>query len=167
MEAILIIITAILMLLALGLILIPAIPVSALEWAIAMVFTGLSVVLEYNRITIPAALLMTLFMIIGSTSQFWMPLFGLRGRQVSCLGLLAFFVGMIVFTPLIPIPFVGTIIGGMIGIFIVEYARIRELREALQRGTIALKLILYGMIAEFTFALAIFITFLVSIATTA
>lgn len=163
LEAPLIFITLALMTLALLLIFIPAVPVSALEWAIAMVYGTLT---GFTRLTPAAALLITVFMVIGSTSAFWMPFFGLRGKSLSCLGLFAFFVGMALGTALLPIPFVGTIAGGVIGVMLVEFARIQEWRRTIQSGSAALRLVVYGMLAELGFAVAIVLTTIVSIFST-
>lgn len=166
-ESVLIIATMVLMLLSLCLIVVPVMPVSALEWALAMIFTGLSLAFTgSSRVTLPAALLMTLFMLIGSTSALWMPFLGLRGKDISCLGLIAFFIGCIVGGIVIPVPLLGSMLGGILAVVIVEYAKIRELRQALRSGGAALKVIIYGMVAEFIFATTIVVTFIISILTT-
>ncbi|MGB1285577.1 MAG: DUF456 family protein [Aggregatilineales bacterium] len=160
-------ITLILMGLALFLIVVPVVPVSALEWAIAMVFVGLDVALTgSSRVPLFAIALMTIFMLAGATSGLWMPFFGLKGGNLSCMGLIAFFVGMMAGTALIPIPFLGTILGGMIAVFIMEYLRRREASEAVAKSKVALKLVVYGMIAEFVFAAAVVLTFVVAVMTT-
>ncbi len=162
-ESILILIALIAMVASLFLILIPALPVTALEWAIAMV---LGVLTGFTRVTPVAAVIVTILMAIGSTSGFWMPFIGLRGRQLSCLGLVAFFIGMVVGSALIPIPFIGTILGGVIGVILVEFARVREVGKAMQSGGSALRLIIYGMIAEFVFATLVILVTVLSIITT-
>ena len=166
-ESILILAALLAMVLSLPLIVIPAVPVTVLEWAITMIFVVLSTVLTgTSRVTLPAGLLMTAFMLLGATSQFWMPFFGLRGGDLSCTGLLAFFVGMIAGTILIPVPFLGTIIGGVVAVFIVEFARIKETRQAMKSSGTALRVMVYGMIAEFVFAVSIVAVFIITIITT-
>lgn len=145
------------------LILIPAVPVSALEWALAML---LGVVTGFTRLTPAAAIIATGLMVLGSTSQFWMPLLGMRGDGLSCVGLVAFFIGMALGTALIPIPIIGTLLGGLIAVIIVEYGRVRELSQALRSGSIAIRQVIYGMIAEFVFAVAIFGVTLISVLST-
>lgn len=157
------IITLVLMGGALLLIMIPAVPVAALEWALAMILGALS---GFTRLTPAGAILITALMVLGSTSQFWMPLLGLRGEGLSCMGLIAFFVGMAIGTAIIPIPFIGTLLGGLIAVIIVEYSRIGEMQQALRSGGKALKQVIYGMILEFVFAAAIFLTTLVSVIST-
>jgi uncharacterized protein YqgC (DUF456 family) len=166
-ESLLIILTMVLMLFSLGLIVIPVMPVSALEWALAMLFAGLSLAFTgSSRVTLPAAMLMTVFMLMGSTSALWMPFLGLRGKDLSCLGLIAFFVGCIIGGIVIPVPLLGSMLGGVLAVVIVEYAKIREFRQAVRSGGTALKVIIYGMVAEFIFATAIVATFIISILTT-
>lgn len=166
-ESVLILLTMLLMLLSLCLIVIPVVPVSALEWALAMVFAGVSLALTgSSRVTLPAGILMTLLMLLGSTSALWMPFLGLRGKEISCFGLLAFFVGCIIGGIVIPVPVLGSMVGGVLAVVVVEYAKIREFRQAVRSGGTALKMIVYGMAAEFIFAVAIVGTFIVSVLTT-
>lgn len=162
-ESLLILIALVAMAASLFLILIPAVPVTALEWAIAMV---LGMLTGFTRLTPVAAVIITILMAIGSTNGIWMPFIGLRGRQLSCLGLVAFFVGMIAGSALIPIPFIGTILGGVIGVILVEFTRVKEVRKAMESGGSALRLILYGMIAEFIFAVLVILVTVFSIITT-
>lgn len=164
LEATLILLTLLVMCASLLLIMVPAVPVASLQWAILMFFGVLN---GFDRVTVTAAIVATLFAAIGSTSQFWMPLFGLKGKGISCMGMIAFFVGMVLGTTLIPIPFLGTILGGVAGVIIVEFARLQVWREAIRSGGTALRLVVMGMIAEFAFAVAIILTFIVSLLTTA
>jgi uncharacterized protein YqgC (DUF456 family) len=162
MEAFLIPLALILMILALFLVVIPVIPVAAVEWAIAMIFGALT---AFERLTIPAAIVMTVFMIIGSTSQYWAPFLGLKGKEMSLLGVLAFFVGAILGTA-IPIPIIGSLIGGLIAVIIVEFLNSQDWRKALIGGKAALKTFIVGMIMEFIFSAMIVATMIISLATT-
>jgi uncharacterized protein YqgC (DUF456 family) len=150
------------MIIGLILIIVPVIPVPAVEWAIALIFAALT---GFVRVTPVAAVVMTVLMVIGSTSGFWMPIFGLKGREMSCLGLLAFFVGFALGT-FIPIPLCGSFIGGILGVFIVQLAQDRSLKNAVAGSSRALQLTLYGMIAEFIFGVAIIGVFCISLLTT-
>ncbi|MDQ7026751.1 MAG: DUF456 family protein [Anaerolineae bacterium] len=159
-SSLLIIITFLAMIGSLLLILIPAVPVTSLEWAIALIF---GVLTGFERFTPLAAILVTGLMILGSTSGLWLPFVGMRGRQISCFGMIAFFIGMAIGSSLIPIPFLGTIIGGVIAVMLVEYLRIGKAKEAVASGKSALRMVIYGMIAEFVFATAIIVTTMASI----
>jgi len=151
-----------LMIVGLVLIVVPVIPVPAVEWAIALIFGAAT---GFHRVTLPAALVMTILMIIGSTSGFWMPFFGLRGRELSCLGLIAFFAGFILGT-FIPIPLCGSFIGGIIAVFVVQLIQNRNLKSAVAGSGRALQLTVYGMVAEFLFGLLVIGVFCVSVLTT-
>ena len=151
------------MFISLLLIVIPAIPVAALEWAIAMLI-GVST--GFMRVTPMTAIVITILMILGSTSSLWAPFLGLKGRQMSCSGLLAFFIGSLFGTFLIPIPVLGTLLGGFIGVLIVEFAYARNLKTATDRSKVAIRVFIYGMILELVFAIGIVITTVVSVATT-
>ena len=163
MDALLIPLVLLLMMLALFLVIIPVVPVAAVEWAIAMVFGALT---SFERLTVPAAILMTVFMIIGSTSQYWAPFLGLKGKQMSWLGVVAFFVGAILGTATIPIPILGTLMGGLIAVIIVEFINSQDWRKALIGGKTALKTFIVGMIMEFIFSAMIVATMIISLATT-
>lgn len=162
-DSLVLVLSSAIMIFSLFLIVIPAIPVSALVWGIAMVAGALT---DFARLTPFAAVVITLFMAAGSTSGLWMPLFGMRGKQISILGFVAFFAGMIVGTAIIPIPFIGTIVGGVAGVILVEFARLREIAGAWQSGKSALRVILLSMLSELIFALLIIATFIISVVTT-
>jgi len=162
-DPILITIVMVLMCGSLFLILIPSVPVSTLEWTIAMLFGAMTV---FERFPWWAALITTAMMLLGITSSIWMPLFGLRGRNVSCFALVAFFVGMILGTG-IPIPIIGNFIGGMIAVFLVEFMRTGDADHAFDSGETAFKIILASMLVEFLMAITIIITTVFAIVLTA
>jgi uncharacterized protein YqgC (DUF456 family) len=162
-ESLLIILAGIVMVASLFLIVIPAVPVSALVWSIAMLSGALT---GFMRFTPAAAVIATIFMVLGSTSGLWMPFFGMRGRQLSFQGFVAFFLGMIAGSALIPIPFVGTILGGMIGIIAIEFWRQRQMGAAWRSGKSALRVILMSMASELIFAGLIILTYIISVVTT-
>ncbi|NWF67936.1 MAG: DUF456 domain-containing protein [Chloroflexi bacterium] len=164
MENMPLIITIILMLLTLGLAFVPVVPASALQWAIAMLYGALT---GFARVPLPAALVMTALMLIGATSGLWLPYFGLKGKGISCLGLIAFTVGALVGTMLIPLPLLGTLIGAVFGVFAAEFARWRTWRAAIAGGGAALRVMLLGFVVEFVISLLIFVTFLIGLAATA
>lgn len=161
METLLIPIVMILMILALFLVLIPVVPVAAVEWTIALIFGALT---GFERLTVPAAVVMTVFMILGSTSQYWAPFLGLKGKQMSCLGIVAFFVGAIIGTGIVPL--IGTLIGGVIAVMIVEFINTQDWRKALIGGKVALQTFIVGMVMEFVFSAMIVATMIVSLAST-
>lgn len=157
------IIVVVIMLLCLLLVIVPVVPVSAVEWTIAMVFGALTL---FERVTIPAAVLITVFMIIGSTSQYWAPFIGLKGKQMSCLGIFAFFLGAMVGTGVIPIPIVGTLIGGILAVIAVEFLNTKDWRMALTGGKMAFTTFMIGMGMELLFSILIVATFIFSVSTT-
>ncbi|MGB7339805.1 MAG: DUF456 family protein [Phototrophicaceae bacterium] len=160
-EPLLIVITISLMIGALFLILVPSIPVTALEWAIAMIFGAFTV---FERLPLVAAVLITVMMILGISSGLWMPLFGLKGRKVSCMQLVAFFIGMIVGTP---VPIVGSFIGGMLAVFLLEFVRTGKHDEAFQSSETAFWVVLASMFVEFLMAITVVLTTIISIILTA
>jgi uncharacterized protein YqgC (DUF456 family) len=153
----------IIMVLVLLLVIVPVVPVAAVEWSIAMVFGALTM---FERLTIPAALVITLFMIIGSTSQYWAPFIGIKGKQMSCLSILAFFLGAMVGTGVIPIPIIGTLVGGILAVIAVEFLNTKDWRIALTGGKTAFATFLIGMGMELVFSILIIVTFVFSVSTT-
>lgn len=162
METIVVLAGGILMVLMLGLILVPAVPVTVAEWAMAMLVAALT---QFERVTPGAALLMTGLMALSATSGLWLPLLGLRG-SVSCMGMIAFFVGMLAGSALIPIPFVGTIVGGVIGVILIELLRQRNTQAAMQSGQMAAKMVVAQMILELTLSGLVIVIYLVSVLST-
>lgn len=137
---------------------IPFVPGAILTWALAMLYA-------FSTGTIPtvSTAIMTLLMIAGATGDYWLPILGVRGQSLSCLGAVGSFVGGILGTLFIPIPILGTIAGGIIGAMLVEFTRIRQLRHALQVGRTSLRLFLLGVAVQFSFSLAILLVFTVSV----
>jgi len=152
----------ILMVLVLLLVFIPVVPVAAVEWAIFMIFGALT---GFEQLTVPAAIVATVFMVIGSTSQYWAPFLGLKGKQMSCLGIIGFFIGAMIGTAVIPIPILGTIIGGILVVIAIEFLNTQDWRKALVGGKAALKTFVIGMAMEFVFSVLIIATFVFSLTT--
>ncbi|GAB1420471.1 hypothetical protein MASR2M15_05690 [Anaerolineales bacterium] len=165
MIEIMTILTLIAMLTSLFLIVIPVVPVTTLEWGLVMLYGILTHSMGDPRLSVLSMVVASVWMLLGTTSGMWMPLLGLKGRQISPLGLFGFFIGAIIGGFVIPIPILGNMVGAVIGVFIFEYAKLRELKEAFSSGGAALKLYVYGMIAEFVFSILILITFIVGILT--
>lgn len=160
-EPLLILITIVLMIGSLFLILVPSIPVTALEWAIAIIFGAMT---GFTRFPLWAALIVTIMMILGISSSVWMPLFGLKGRKVSCMSLVAFFIGMIVGTP---VPIVGSFLGGMVAVFLFEFVRTGDHEHAFNTGETAFWVVLASMFVEFLMAVTVVLTTIISIIITA
>lgn len=133
---------------------IPFVPGAILTWALAMAYS-----LSTQSVSTPVMLLMTVLMIAGATGDYWLPIIGVRGQGLSCLGAIGSFAGGIAGTLLIPIPILGTILGGIAGAMLVEFGRIRQLRHALHAGRTSLKLFLLGVMVQFSFSLAILLVF--------
>ena len=67
---------------------IPFVPGAILTWALAMVYS-----LSTRSVSTPVMLIMTLLMIAGATGDYWLPIIGVRGKGLSCLGAIGSFVG--------------------------------------------------------------------------
>ena len=160
-EPLLILTTIVLMIGSLFLILVPSIPVTALEWAIAIIFGALT---GFTRFPWWAGIIVTIMMILGISSGVWMPLFGLKGSKVSCLSLVAFFIGMIIGTP---VPIVGSFLGGMVAVFLLEFVRTGDHEHAFNTGETAFWVVLASMFVEFLMAVTVVLTTIISIIMTA
>jgi uncharacterized protein YqgC (DUF456 family) len=133
---------------------IPFIPGPPLLWALAMLYA-----LTTNSVPAAALVVMTLLMVAGASSDYWLPLIGVRTQGLSCLGAVGSIGGGIAGTLLIPIPILGTIAGSVAGAIAVEFTRIRELRRALQAGRTALQLYLWSTAVQFGISLSILLVF--------
>ena len=142
---------------------IPILPGALIVWAIGIVSAFAD---QFDRITPPAAILMTVIMVASVSSDLWLPLLGVKTSGLSCLGAIGSLIGGLLGTFFIPIPIIGTLIGTVLGALAIEYVALREKAKALRAGQTALKLFIIGYILELVSVFAIFGVFIVSIATT-
>jgi hypothetical protein len=162
---VLIVLTLVVMTGVLLLAFVPIVPASALQWTLALILGALT---GFERVTVPAVVIITIWALLGSTSGLWLPFFGIQGgKRLSCLGLIAFMLGAAAGTAFIPIPVVGTVAGGVGAVTLVELARVGQVRPALRGGALALRLMVLGFVLEFVFSLAILVTVIASVALTA
>jgi uncharacterized protein YqgC (DUF456 family) len=119
----------------------------------------------FERITVLAVILMTIFMILGSTTDLWLRALGMRSRGGSCWGTLGSLVGGLLGTMVMPI--VGTLIGAVIGALVVEFMRLGEINQAMEAGKSVIEMFILGMIVEFSLSVMIIGVFVVSIWMTA
>lgn len=159
MEDLSIGLVVVLMIIAMFFSFIPFVPGPALVWFFGIIYAILS---GFERITIFAALLMTVFMVIGATADIWLRILGVRVQGTSCWASLGSLIGGTAGTLLIPIPILGTVLGLVIGTLVVEFMRLGEIREALSAGRSALKLFIVGELTELAMSIAIVAVFLVS-----
>lgn len=142
---------------------VPILPGTLMVWAIAIVTAFAN---QFDRVTPAAAIIMTALMLASVSSDFWLPMLGVKTSGLSCLAAVGSLIGGLLGTFLIPIPIVGTLIGTVLGALAIEYVALREKARALRAGQTALKLFIVGYILELVTTFAIFGVFLVSIATT-
>lgn len=164
METVSIGLTIFLMVVALFISIIPYLPGPAIMWAIGVIFAALN---NFERVPLGAVILMTIFMAIGSTSEFWLRYLGMAQRGGSCLGVIGSLIGGLLGTIFIPIPILGTLIGAVAGALVVEFLRVGELKHAILAGRSVFEMYLVNIVVEFVISTGIFITFLVSLWLTA
>lgn len=101
---------------------------------------------------------------VGATAQYLITGRTLKRREIPSrsvvVGLIAGVVGLFV------IPFLGLPIGFVAGLLLMEYARVRELRQALATSWVALTSVGLGMLVELGCALAASAVLLVGVLTT-
>jgi uncharacterized protein len=156
-------VTTVLMVITTLLAFVPILPGPVLPWAVAMVFGALD---TFQRFTLPAAILATFVMGVGSTVDLWMPLFGIRTRNSSCQSTLGAMVGGLLGTFFIPIPVIGTLVGMVGGALLVELLRLRELNSALRAGREAFKNYLVSYSVQLITSFTILFIYIVSLLTT-
>ncbi|MAS36026.1 MAG: hypothetical protein CL610_18605 [Anaerolineaceae bacterium] len=137
---------------------IPFIPGPVLMWALAVIYAVVTSTLP------PASLvIITLLMLAGATSDYWLPFAGVRTQGLTCLGAVGSIIGGLVGTFLIPLPILGTLIGSIAGAVLVEFVRFRQTRQAITAGQIAFKLYLWSTVIQFILSLAILLTFVATL----
>jgi len=140
--------------------LIPFVPGPLLVWAVGLVFAILN---DFERVTYFAFGVMTVLMVAGSTSDYWLPALGFKMKGGSFLTTLGSVGGGIVGTFVIPVPLFGTVIGMVLGALGVELMRAGDWRRAVDAGRTSFELYLIGVAFEVTVSLAIAAVFVASI----
>ncbi len=159
-ESAMIVVALVLMGLSLLVSIVPFVPGPLLVWAVGLVFALLN---DFQRVTYLAFGVMTVLMIAGSTSDYWMQALGFKIKGGSCLTTLGSISGGIVGTFFIPIPLFGTVIGMVLGALAVEMMRVGDWRAALGAGRTTFELYLIGVAFELTTSLAIAAVFAISV----
>jgi uncharacterized protein YqgC (DUF456 family) len=152
LESTLILITLSLMAVVLFISLIPFVPGPALLWGISLAFGILD---NFNRLPVLAFLLMTFLMVVGSTTDFWMPLLGMKARGTTLGSTLATIVGALAGTFFIPIPVLGTLAGAMTGALAVEFLYVGNARRSMRAAGMALESYVMSIFVEFCISIAI------------
>ena len=126
----------------------PVVPGPALVWFAAIIYAALT---GFHDVGLVSIILLTLLMILGSTTNFWMSLLGVRATGGSLWavfgGTVGMVIGLIVFFPL------GALIGAVVGALGIELIRTGDWRKALKIGGGTFGGYLLGVIAEFLIAL--------------
>jgi uncharacterized protein len=132
-------------------VLLPVVPGLLLMWAAGLVWTiadGGGAV----RWTVLAA--MTALLVAGTVAKYVLPARSASARGAPAgtlvIGALGALVGFFV------IPVVGVIVGGVLGIYLAEYARLRDARPAWTSTRAALVAIGVGLLIELTAAVLLF-----------
>lgn len=159
-ESALGIIAVVLMVIAVVASLLPVVPGPALVWAIGLAYGALT---GFTHVTGLSLILMTLLMILGSTTGWWMQALGMHAQGGSCLSILGALVGGLIGTFAIPIPFLGTIVGLVLGALLFEFARVGEFRQAMQSGGAALRGYLLSVLVEGGISILILAVFVISL----
>lgn len=159
-ESVMIAVALVLMGISVFVSIIPFVPGPLLVWAIGLVFAILN---DFERVTYLAFGVMTVIMIAGATSDYWMQALGFKMKGGSCLTTLGSIGGGIVGTFVIPVPLFGTVIGMVLGALGVELMRAGDWRRAVAAGRTSFELYLIGVAFEITASLAIAAVFVISI----
>lgn len=159
-QSLLFALTLVVMIGALFVSVIPYISGTLLMWAVALIY---GLMTNFSLLPLPVMAVLTLLMVAGATTEFWMPLFGARVPGMSCLGAIGSLIGGLVGTFVIPIPILGTIIGMIVGAMLVEFTRLRDMSHAMRAGRVALQVYLWGIVVEFGLSLAIMLIFVVTV----
>jgi len=139
---------------------IPFVPGPVLMWLICIIY---GVVSSFREFTLLSAAGVTLLMLVAASSEFWLPLLGMKTRGLSCSSVIGTLGGGLLGTIFIPIPILGTLIGAIGGAIGLEILRVGDLKVALRAGGFALESFIYGMILEVIINLSIIGVFIFSV----
>lgn len=154
------IVTLILMIVSLLVSIIPALPGPALVWAVGMIYAAAT---GFERLTLIPAVIITLLMIVGSTTNLWTPFFGIKSRGVSCASAFGAIIGGLIGTFVIPVVILGTLIGAMVGALLVELVYYRQTQRAIRAAGFALEAYITSIVIEFVIGVGIIAVFIVSV----
>lgn len=136
---------------------IPFIPGPALVWAIGILYAALT---GFEQVGLGAAVIMTLLMLIGSTADWWTRLFGLKGEgKLSCGTFVVSTVGAILGTIFIPIPLVGTLIGGAGAVGLLVWYQQDDEKQAWQAARGILSAWIASFFVEFVVCISMIVVF--------
>lgn len=144
-ETLLLALALILMIIVVLASLLPVIPGPALVWAIGLLYAAVT---NFERVTAFPAILMTLLMIVGSTSGWWMQTVGMKAQGGSWTAIIGGLLGGLAGTFAIPIPIVGTLLGVVGGTVLFELLRVGDARVAARSSGLALKSYLLTLVTE-------------------
>lgn len=144
-ESLLLTLIIIVMILVVIASLLPVVPGPALIWAIGTLYAVLT---GFERVTVLPVIVMTLLMILGSTSGWWMQALGMKAQGGSWTGVLGGLLGGLAGTALIPIPVVGTLVGVVAGTLIFELLRVGRADEAARSSALALRTYFLTLLTE-------------------
>jgi uncharacterized protein len=142
----------------------PVIPGSVVVWAIAAIAGAIT---QFERVTVGAVLIITVIMIVQVTSDWWLPVLGVRTSGLTCPAALGSMVGGIIGTFVLPIPILNTLIGTVAGALVVDYFFRRRRKLAIEAGKSAFKLFIVSFILEGIASIMMLCIFLFSAFSTA
>jgi len=137
----------------------PLVPGPALVWFAAMIYYLFG--MGMRDVSIVAAIVLTIFMVLGSTTNIWMAGLGVKVTGGSGWGVFAGMVGMIVGLPFVfPI---GSLVGAAVGTLLVEFQRNKNWRQTLKIGGGTVAGFILGAVVECVIALVMDGIFVVSL----
>jgi hypothetical protein len=125
-------------------------------WGVSLVY---GILTGFQVLTPPAMLAITALMLLGVTSDYWLPMLGVKTEGASCSVIFGTIVGGLIGTFVIPIPLIGTLIGSVVGAMGMELLRIGDITRMLRAGHFAVKTYFIGLAMEFVFNIAIMAVF--------
>jgi uncharacterized protein YqgC (DUF456 family) len=133
----------------------PVVPGPALVWFGAMIY---AIGTNFQAPGILTLIILTIFMVIGSTTNIWMSALGVKVTGGTIWGILGGLAGMLIGT-LLFFP-VGALVGVVVGTLGVELLVSGDWRKALRIGGATAGGFLLGVLAEFLVALIMDIIFI-------
>jgi uncharacterized protein YqgC (DUF456 family) len=125
-------------------------------WGIALAY---GILTGFSALTPPAMIAITVVMVLGVTSDYWLPFLGVKTDGASCGVIFGSIIGGLIGTFAIPIPLVGTLVGSIIGAVLLQLMYVGNLQDLLKAGRFAVKTYFIGLIMEFVFNAAIMVIF--------
>ncbi len=124
---------------------IPILPTPLMAWVVALAFSWAT---NFQHVSLLSFGIITVITLATSLSDFWLPLIGVKTEGGSCGAAVGTMLGGLIGTFIIPIPVIGTLIGSIAGAVLFDALGRRSLQQSNGAAVYATKNFVYGIVVR-------------------